>query len=439
LNIFRAKPEEIKIDNQYYKNAYQGISRQVLTSGVSQVVPDESEFAMQLKLILKGNNNKIIDPLMIYNDLRKGVTKTTPLFGNLAATGHQEGASFLLFKKSDSVNLIEEKKQETKKITMTEEEKAKEYGSVKIEVKENGKLYIDNEFIGEIKSDKLVTLNNILTGRHIIKIDYQDKVETQDINIEKGAVKSINFIYVRQKEKSLLIDNKVITNVMKKEFEYKNKNFIENFDKIKVGLSPRDWYNIYSEPGLYYEVVDSKTINPHSFPNCLKLYDNSEIKAVKIRKDIGDHNYGQVKFYFYIQDIKNIFFFSLKDVHSKNLFMVFIGRDNGSIDILINNGNYKAIGSFKYYNEWNEFVIKYDRISGYYNLICNGINYGIYELNIDQKPYLIEFQGGVVKATFSNIELQNGTVLSYPYKLKKNITVFIDDIEFTTYKETIKF
>lgn len=87
------------IDNAYFKNAYNRVSRQVLTSGASETVPDASEFAMQLKMVLEGNNQPYLDPLMIYSEVRLGLTKTTPLFGSLAGAGHQDGGSFLFFLK----------------------------------------------------------------------------------------------------------------------------------------------------------------------------------------------------------------------------------------------------------------------------------------------------------------------------------------------------
>lgn len=100
IDITRAKPENI--NNQYFKKAYTRISRQVLTSGESEKVPDRSEFSYLLKLALGKNSQPYLDPLMLYNEIRLGVTITTPLLGNLKATGHQEGASFILFLKDST-------------------------------------------------------------------------------------------------------------------------------------------------------------------------------------------------------------------------------------------------------------------------------------------------------------------------------------------------
>jgi hypothetical protein len=87
------------IDKGYFATAYSRVSRQVLTSGASESVPDESEFARQIKLFLEGNARPYVDPLMLFSDIRLGMRGTTPMIGNLKDSGHQENASFLFFLK----------------------------------------------------------------------------------------------------------------------------------------------------------------------------------------------------------------------------------------------------------------------------------------------------------------------------------------------------
>ncbi|MEI6389312.1 MAG: PEGA domain-containing protein, partial [Spirochaetota bacterium] len=69
----------------------------VLTSGASETVPDESEFARQFKSLLESNTEACLDPLAMYDRIRRGVTKTLPLLGTLP--GHESGASYVLFLK----------------------------------------------------------------------------------------------------------------------------------------------------------------------------------------------------------------------------------------------------------------------------------------------------------------------------------------------------
>jgi len=85
------------IDSEYFRNALRYTAKQVLTSGASESVPDESEFARQFKTILANNTETCLDPLAMYDRIRRGVTKTLPLLGTLP--GHEIGASFVLFLK----------------------------------------------------------------------------------------------------------------------------------------------------------------------------------------------------------------------------------------------------------------------------------------------------------------------------------------------------
>jgi hypothetical protein len=118
LNSSRAMPEEV--NNDYFRKAYARNSRQIITSGASEAVPDESEFARMLKIELRKNNSPYLDPFMIFNEVRLGMHGTMPMFGNLKDTGHQEGASFLLFLKDrppeETAKKEEPKKEEPKKV-----------------------------------------------------------------------------------------------------------------------------------------------------------------------------------------------------------------------------------------------------------------------------------------------------------------------------------
>ncbi len=93
---------------EYLQKAYGQVCRQVLTSGATEAVPDTSDFARQLKSILSGNQKPYLDTFALYNDVRVGVSSSVPLLGSLAGTGHQEGASFLLFLRPDLVRPQEE-------------------------------------------------------------------------------------------------------------------------------------------------------------------------------------------------------------------------------------------------------------------------------------------------------------------------------------------
>ncbi|MDR1030087.1 MAG: leucine-rich repeat protein [Treponema sp.] len=97
LNADRARPATI--DNAYFRHAYSLVSRLVLTSGSNETVPDESEFSQALKMCLLKNTAPLLDPYGIHNDVRLAVRKTTPLLGSLERASHQDGATFILFRR----------------------------------------------------------------------------------------------------------------------------------------------------------------------------------------------------------------------------------------------------------------------------------------------------------------------------------------------------
>jgi len=97
LNASRGSPPAIT--EEYFKAAYARRSRQVLTSGASETVPDESLFTRSLIRTLEENDKPYIDPYMLFNEVRLSTGSTTPLLGSLTNTDHQDGGAFLLFLK----------------------------------------------------------------------------------------------------------------------------------------------------------------------------------------------------------------------------------------------------------------------------------------------------------------------------------------------------
>lgn len=85
------------VDSAYFRNALKYNSRQVLTSGANEAVPDESEFARQFKVVLSSNTETCLDPIAMYDRIRRGVSSSMPLLGTLQ--GHEAGGSYILFLK----------------------------------------------------------------------------------------------------------------------------------------------------------------------------------------------------------------------------------------------------------------------------------------------------------------------------------------------------
>ncbi len=101
LNLVRGLHEldEFEEASQYFNKAYSRVARQVITSGAFEDVPDKSSFSKALITALKSNHRLLIDPYMLFSEIRLSVRETTPLIGNLKVAGHEDGASFLLFLK----------------------------------------------------------------------------------------------------------------------------------------------------------------------------------------------------------------------------------------------------------------------------------------------------------------------------------------------------
>jgi hypothetical protein len=107
LNPNRAISPEIS--SEYFRNAYSRVSRQVLTSGASETVPDESPFARGLKLALEGNTSPYLDPLMLYNEVRLGTKGTTPLFGDFETPAIRKARASFFFSGSPLAWLLRTK------------------------------------------------------------------------------------------------------------------------------------------------------------------------------------------------------------------------------------------------------------------------------------------------------------------------------------------
>jgi formylglycine-generating enzyme required for sulfatase activity len=90
-----ASPE---ISNDYYRRAYSRVSRQVMTSGASETVPDTSEFALRLKSSLRRAEGTCIDAEYLFTNVRE-VKSTQPLLGIILGSEHQSGGSFLFFRR----------------------------------------------------------------------------------------------------------------------------------------------------------------------------------------------------------------------------------------------------------------------------------------------------------------------------------------------------
>jgi hypothetical protein len=87
-------------DKPYYERAYRLVSRQVLTSGARESVPDKSEFAQRLKGALERAEDAYIDPEYLHVKVRE-IQRSQPLLGYIAGSAHEQGGSFVFVRRAE--------------------------------------------------------------------------------------------------------------------------------------------------------------------------------------------------------------------------------------------------------------------------------------------------------------------------------------------------
>lgn len=155
LNVSRgASPD---VDNEFFAQALQRPARQALTSGASETVPDESEFARSLINLLERSNEPILDPYTMYDRVRRNVTQTLPLFGELP--GHDSGGSFAFFLKP-------------------------QYGTAVVQLQADGTVLLNGEPRGQALAGRDFLIEDLPAGQHEVQITYENgNVETRTIDV----------------------------------------------------------------------------------------------------------------------------------------------------------------------------------------------------------------------------------------------------------------
>ena len=146
-----------QFDNEYYRNAYSFPSRQVMSSGASQEVPDTSDFARRLKLALRRTEGACIDPLKIYEQVREANGTTPRLAALPESLRHEQDGSFLFFRKQRGGS-----------------DPSAAVGSVTVESDVAGEILIDGMPSGTIKAGGTVTINDVTTGSTEVAVREND-------------------------------------------------------------------------------------------------------------------------------------------------------------------------------------------------------------------------------------------------------------------------
>jgi tetratricopeptide (TPR) repeat protein len=196
LNEHRGRTPEI--DTEYYRRAYKLTSREVLTSGSSETVPDESEFSSALKMCLRKNVEPLLDPMTIYNDVKRAVRKTTPLYGTLSAAQHQDGAAFLFFRKERGATAGNNAAADTASGNSTVRTSTAT-GNLFITTIEAGRLRISGN--GVNRNEDLTkwgecSIEKTPAGDYTLTMTYSDgKTETKTVEVGRNTTGTADFAY----------------------------------------------------------------------------------------------------------------------------------------------------------------------------------------------------------------------------------------------------
>ncbi|HPM71616.1 MAG TPA: caspase family protein [Spirochaetales bacterium] len=194
LNVSRGAGPTI--DSAYFAKALKLQARQVLTSGASETVPDESEFGRYFVTTLERNADPILDPHSLYDRIRSNVTKTVPLLGTIP--GNEAGASFAFFLRPS-------------------------YGSVSVAVATSANVEVDGRGLGAAEPGKPLLLKDLSAGIHELRVIYGDSEERRSILVRSGETSSEGFDYraprfgsltvSAQAEATVLVDGKPVGSI----------------------------------------------------------------------------------------------------------------------------------------------------------------------------------------------------------------------------------
>ncbi len=158
----------------YIKNAYIRASRQVITSGDYETVPDSSEFSRQLKFALEKNKQPFLDALSLFNEIKLGVRESFPLIGFMKGTVHQEGGSYIFFLKEATI-------------------KSRQYGAIKLTTLAEGELFLNNRYYERIQAGDNV-LSELHPGEYTLEVRYDSgSKEIRKATVKEGQTVILNF------------------------------------------------------------------------------------------------------------------------------------------------------------------------------------------------------------------------------------------------------
>lgn len=185
LNVSRGSGPTI--DSSYFARALQLQARQVLTSGASETVPDESEFGRYFTMALERNSDPVLDPFSMYDRIRTNVTQTVPLLGTIP--GNEAGASFAFFLRPS-------------------------YGAASITVASGATIEIDGKEKGAAVPGKTVIIPELTAGIHELRIVYQGAEERRSMLVRAGETTAESFTWKAPRAGKLAVSSQADARVL---------------------------------------------------------------------------------------------------------------------------------------------------------------------------------------------------------------------------------
>jgi hypothetical protein len=131
-------------------------------------VPDQSEFASQLKNLLLRNTQALLDPYSMFERIRLGVTKTQPLLGTLP--GNEQGASFVLFLKPSK-------------------------GSLRVVVRTQAQVFIDGSLSGRSTPEAPLSVSDLEPGERHVSLRFADRTEEFTPVVLSRSIVAVESVY----------------------------------------------------------------------------------------------------------------------------------------------------------------------------------------------------------------------------------------------------
>ncbi len=176
LNLTNSEQKDTRIESAPQQKRDQLTSRIVLASGYPATASNVSAFTFQIKLSLMNNEDFVLSPLVLFDEITHGMKKTVPILGDLKNSGHKAGGNFYFYLKEGN--------------------KKKQSGIITLNIMYEGSLYLDSSLYRQTKPGKTI-IKDLSPGEHLFEMRYPDgKSEAMKLKILDTGDLTADFTYL---------------------------------------------------------------------------------------------------------------------------------------------------------------------------------------------------------------------------------------------------